>query len=185
MSMQVVEISISRLKHDPNQARIHGERNLEAIKQSLEKFGQQHPIVVGKGNVILAGNGRVEAARALGWKKIKAVRTKLGGSDATAFAIADNRTAELADWDDKYLLKLVGELEGATDFSLDDIGFDDKEIKALAAAMGSDDGLPDLPDNDNYKEQYGVIVMCSDESQQKNVYDTLSADGYDCKVVTT
>lgn len=133
--MQVVEISISRLKNDPNQARIHGERNLEAIKQSLEKFGQQHPIVVGRGNIILAGNGRVAAAKALGWKKIKAVRTKLTGKEAIAYALADNRTGELADWDVDALSFIAKNLITSEELEELTTGFSIDELTALAEGV--------------------------------------------------
>lgn len=61
-------------------------KNIEAIKGSLAKFGQQKPIVVNKDNVVVAGNGTLEAARQLGWKEINVVRTNLTGAELTAFA---------------------------------------------------------------------------------------------------
>lgn len=93
------EVSIDDLKFDASNVRKHPEKNLEALKASLERFGQQLPILVSPDGVVLAGNGRLEAAKALGWTHIKVVRTTLSGAEATAYSIADNRTAELAGWD--------------------------------------------------------------------------------------
>jgi len=87
--MKIETVSIDSLSLDPANARLHSPRNLEAIKSSLRRFGQQKPIVVGANNVVRAGNGTLQAAKALGWKEIKIVRTKLVDSEASAFAIAD------------------------------------------------------------------------------------------------
>ena len=82
---------------DPANARKHSSRNLSAIKASLLRFGQQKPIVVDSQGVIIAGNGTWEAAKALGWKTIEVKVSQLEGSDRSAYAIADNKTAALAD----------------------------------------------------------------------------------------
>ena len=122
--MKIEKISIDKLLLDPANARKHGKKNLDSIKGSLAKFGQQKPIVVNTDNVIVAGNGTLQAAKELGWKEINIVRTDLKGSDITAFGIADNRTSELAEWDDDVLKELLEGLK-AEDFDLSAIGFDD------------------------------------------------------------
>jgi len=122
--MKIEKISIDKLLLDPANARKHGKKNLDSIKGSLAKFGQQKPIVVNADNVIVAGNGTLQAAKELGWKEINIVRTDLKGSDITAFGIADNRTSELAEWDDDVLKELLEGLK-AEDFDLSAIGFDD------------------------------------------------------------
>jgi len=90
---------VADLVLDPNNARAHDERNLEAIATSLARFGQQKPIVVAPDGTVLAGNGTLAAAKHLGWSEIAAITTDLKGADARGYAIADNRTAELAEWD--------------------------------------------------------------------------------------
>ena len=86
--MNIETVALEALVLDPANARKHPEQNLEAIKGCRAKFGQQKPIVVGQGDVVIAGNGQVIAARMLGWKEMKIVRSDLCGSDATAFGIA-------------------------------------------------------------------------------------------------
>ena len=125
-------VSISDLTPDPANARKHGERNLKAIIDSLRAFGQQKPIVVDANGVVRAGNGTLAAAKALGWKEIAIVRSSLAGSDATAYAIADNRTAELAEWDDDALAQTLAALQIDDEEIARATGFDDAEISALA-----------------------------------------------------
>ena len=127
--MEIRSIKIADLVNDPANARKHNERNILAIRASLQRFGQQKPIVVDSSNVVRAGNGTLEAARTLGWDAIEAVVSDLKGSEATAYAIADNRTAELAEWDDEVLqATLEGlQLEGMLDY----VGFSDDELAAL------------------------------------------------------
>ena len=121
-------ISISDLTPDPANARKHGERNLKAIIDSLRAFGQQKPIVVDRRGVVIAGNGTLEAAKRLGWEEIAIVRTELEPTQATAFGIADNRTAELAEWDEEVLVSLLDSLDDET---RDLMHFDQKELDAL------------------------------------------------------
>lgn len=128
-----MKMQIKDLHHDPANVRKHGERNHNAIKASLQRFGQQKPIVVGEGNIVIAGNGTLAAARDLGWKEIEVVQSQLVGAEATAFAIADNRTAELAEWDDDALAETLAALQN--DDTIDHLaaGFSDDEIADLIA----------------------------------------------------
>ena len=109
-AIRSLAVPISALRPDPRNARKHGKENLEAIAKSLKDFKQQKPIVVSSDGIILAGNGTVSAAKSLGWTHVAAVRSDLSGTDATAFAIADNRTAELAEWDRGELASLLREI---------------------------------------------------------------------------
>ena len=119
-----MKISITDLSLDPKNARKHSARNLEAIAASLEKFGQRKPIVVHRG-VVLAGNGTLEAAKSLGWTEIDVaeVPDDWDNDTAQAYALADNRTAELAEWDESELAKQLLELQDA-DWDITEIGFE-------------------------------------------------------------
>jgi DNA modification methylase len=136
--LEVVQIPIDQLSLDPANARTHPDRNLEAIVASLRRFGQQKPIVVDSSNVVRAGNGTLDAAKRLGWDSIAAVRTDLKGSEAIAYAIADNRTSELADWDNDVLAaQLNGLLADDADL-LDAAGFDEDELAKMLDELGGD-----------------------------------------------
>lgn len=123
-------VKIDSLKFDPRNARKHDDRNIKAIMNSLSKFGQQKAIVVGDGGIVIAGNGTLEAAKRLGWDTIDVRRSGLKADEATAYAIADNRSAELAEWDDPVLGDILGELK-ESGWELDDLGFNEEDIARL------------------------------------------------------
>lgn len=135
--MKILDLDIDSIHADPANVRRHPERNLETIKASLSRFGQQKPIVVDASGIVRAGNGTLEAAKALGWTKIKAVRTDLAGSEATAYAIADNRTAELAEWDDTALAETLRSLQ-SEDFDLAAVGYDAGEVDRLIEQLAGE-----------------------------------------------
>ena len=69
-------VPIDSLTADPANVRRHPDNNLDAIKASLKRFGQQKPIVVDSADIIRAGNGTWAAAKALGWKNIWIIKTR-------------------------------------------------------------------------------------------------------------
>jgi DNA modification methylase len=123
--MEVTRRLISDLTLDPGNARLHSQKNLDAIKASLTKFGQRKPIVINNKGVILAGNGTVEAAKALGWDHIEVATVPADWDEATAraYALADNRTAELAEWDENVLAKQLLDLLDE-EFDIEALGFE-------------------------------------------------------------
>ena len=141
-TLEIKRVPLDSLHLDPANARAHGERNLEAIKGSLARFGLQKPIVVDRQGMIRAGNGAYEAAKALGWETIQVVETDLEGLEATAYAIADNRTSDLSEFDEPSLAKLLDELRAED--ALAGVGFDESEIDELLAGLAEepDPGLP-------------------------------------------
>lgn len=133
--MQIETLPIASLHADPANVRKHPDRNRETVKASLARFGQQRPILIDSRNIVRAGNATLAAAAELGWTEIQCVRTELPSVDATAYAIADNRSAELAIWDTAGLAKQLQSLADE-DFDMMAIGFDDEEIKGLIAEAG-------------------------------------------------
>src|SRR5436190_1315380 len=93
--LRSLAVPITSLIPDPANARKHDTKNLEAIKSSLERFGQQRPIVARLDGTVIAGNGTFAAAQSLGWTHLAVVTTNLEGHEAIAYALADNRTGEL------------------------------------------------------------------------------------------
>lgn len=124
--LKIERRKIAELKNDPANARKHSPRNIKAIRDSLDVFGQQKPIVVDSRGVVIAGNGTLEAARELGWDEINVTITDLDPAHAQAFGIADNRTAELAEWDTDVLGQLLEGMDSdlADILSIDDIQLD-------------------------------------------------------------
>ncbi len=125
-------VSISSVQPDPNNARLHPERNLEAIQKSLDTYGQVKPLVVRKANgVVVAGNGTLEAALRLGWTEIAVSRVEMSEVEATGYGLADNRTAELAKWDFEVVARLDRLLLEA---GHEQIGWSVDELEVLRAA---------------------------------------------------
>jgi len=131
--VNIETVPIDSLHFDPSNVRKHDAKNIDAIKASIARFGQQKPIVIDADGVVRAGNGTLSAMRALSFKEIDVVRTPLRGSEATAYAIADNRTAELAEWDDDALAQTLAALQIEDEDLAIATGFDASEIDRLTA----------------------------------------------------
>lgn len=180
--MQLEKLAIAELVEDPANARDHDDKNLNAIGGSLKRFKQQKPIVVDRNNVVVAGNGTLRQARLLGWTHIWAVRTELAGADAMAFAIADNRTAELASWNDGVLAKQLRLLDGEG-WHLPSLGFDVDDLTKLFDQPPPPGGAPPPADAPTRRPEWLVVVECADENEQQSVYEALQAEGRKCKII--
>ena len=141
--MKIEQTDIADLSLDPDNARLHDKKNLDAIKASLEAFGQRKPIVVADG-IVVAGNGTLEAAQALGWTEIATVSADdLDADQRTAFAIADNRTAELAAWDDTKLAQALAHVTEDGDELGEATGFDHDTLMGLIEKEMGDEVVED------------------------------------------
>ena len=172
---------IAGLKIDPRNARKHPSSNLDSVKQSLLTSGQVKPIVVVADGTIIAGNGLVLAAQALGWMKIAAV-TYPDAKTARRYALADNRTAELAEWDDDMLadeMKLL--LDDGVDLT-DDGWAADEIAKLTGSGAGGDCGDPEpqIDRAEELRKKWGVErgqvwtlgahrLMCGDSTKAEDV----------------
>lgn len=139
-------VPIGSLTPDALNVRTHPDENIEAIRASLERFGQQKPIAVWQGTVI-AGNGTLRAAIENGLTEIWISRLPDSWTreTASAFAIADNRTAELAKWDDRALADTLLELQASID-DLGGTGFSDEDLRELVARL--DESVPQFPSDE-------------------------------------
>lgn len=172
-------VAVDTLTLDEENVRTHSPRNIDAIKASLARFGLQRPIVVDERGKVLAGNGTLMAAIQLGWSHIDVVRSSLAGSDATAFAIADNRAAELAAWDEDALAEQLRQLSEMDPDLLADSGFTVDEMNALlgeaTSAPRADVEMPSL--------QFRIIVLCKDENDQAALFERFRSEGLSCQLL--
>lgn len=143
--LRALAVPVKTLKVDPENARQHPERNLQALTDDLLAFGQQKPLVAGPGGVVIAGNGLLMAARRLEWTHVAVVRTNLKGMKRRAFAIADNRTGELSEWDDLVLAEQLDELAASAPADLEKLGFTEDELADLFGG-GDPETTPDETD---------------------------------------
>tara|TARA_R100000808_G_C2153219_1_gene163269 strand:- start:5344 stop:5985 length:642 start_codon:yes stop_codon:yes gene_type:complete len=173
-SMRVKKMQVKQLAEDPSNARQHSERNIDSIKKSLDQFGQQKPIVVDKNNRVIAGNGTLQAASSLGWKEIAVAVTDLEADEAQAFAIADNRTAELAAWNEEELAAQIGSFD---DKLLSASGFTQDEMIELLADVdtGTGDWMEPVEEIRNENLQPGHLTY---DGIVKQVHLTFSQEEY-------
>jgi ParB-like chromosome segregation protein Spo0J len=171
--LKIEWVPISSVTPDQNNARRHGKKNLDTVKSSLHRFGQQKPIVVDSQNVVRCGNGTLAAALMLGWKNIAIVRSDLAGSEMAAFAIVDNRSAELAEWDHDVLVSGLGSI-AEDGIDLTELGFDANDLKKL---LGDD-----LPKSDS-EPKFLVVIECRSEDAQIAMLNRLQGDGISCRAM--
>lgn len=131
MKKERKEVSISLLKTPELNTRIHPEKQINEIRRSLRKWGQYKNIVIDDRNLVLAGNGLVEAMRAEGMEKASAiVLYDLSGNEKKKLMMADNKTAGLGIDNLGNIEQLISELAG--DFDIP--GFDDEVLNSINAA---------------------------------------------------
>ncbi len=163
-------VRIDTLTPDPNNARKHNAKNLEATKLSLENFGQQKPIVVDATNTVRAGNNTLAAAIALGWTDILIIRSELDETNLTAYALADNRSAELAEWDEPLLESTLDRLK-EEGFKTSDLGFTEK----TETQKPDDEEMP--------AAGFAVFVECGTEPAQTKLLQQLADEGLNPKAL--
>lgn len=155
--MQITDTPLEALHSDTRNARRHDERNMQAIIDSLTQFGQVEPLVVRRGlGRVVGGNGRLEAMRKMGWTSAKVVEVDLDDQQATALAIALNRSGELGSWNLDQLEKNLVELRG-TDLDLTSLGFDEHELSRIIQEMPQvpQDAVAPVPEGEWVEEEDG------------------------------
>jgi len=161
--LQTFLVDLEKLQQDPANVREHSPKNMEAICASLDKFGQQKPIVVNDKGIILAGNGTYAAAKQLGWKSIAVLKTDLNDEVAQkAYAIADNRTNDLSVFNDE-LLKTSLEYLQEQDFDIESTGFDFGDLAALD--WDSDIDKMDRIEENDEGVPCRIVVECPQEEE--------------------
>jgi ParB-like chromosome segregation protein Spo0J len=116
-SLNVTHRPIDLLKPDPGNARARSKKQIRQLARSIETFGFNVPVLVDADLKVIAGHGRLQAARQLGFAEVPTISLEhLTPEHAKASAIADNRLAEIAEWNDR---RLVEQLRGLTDLNLD------------------------------------------------------------------
>lgn len=168
-------VPIGDLILDPQNARQHGKKNIGAIVESLRRYKQREPIVVNKPTgIVLAGNGRVLAARELGWEYLAVVYAEDDEKDARGFALADNRTAELAEWDGEKLqetIRVLREDDEALYAALDLVRLD---------AEFRDQGGTEQP----VPEIFEVVIQAESETEQKALFERFQKEGMRVRLLT-
>lgn len=139
LDLKIEHWPVERPKPNPRNARTHSKKQIGQIGASITRFGLVTPILVDEKDVIIAGHGRLEAARQLGFETIPVIRlTHLNNAQKKALAIADNKIASNAGWDLEILadeLKLIADLSTALDFDVTITGFETAELDGILADL--------------------------------------------------
>ena len=142
--MKIINVKTTDLIPYVNNARVHNEVQVARIASSIKEFGFNNPILLDGDKGVIAGHGRLQAAQKLGLDTVPCIELKhLSAYQKRAYIIADNKTSDLATWDNEILsLELADLANGDTDLS--DLGFDQKELEKLIPA--TTEGLTDADD---------------------------------------
>ena len=147
--LHIVYQPVAALKPRPANPRTHSTKQIQQIAASLDRFGFTNPVLVDEANGIIAGHGRVAAAKLIGLTELPTVRlAEMSEAEIRAYVIADNRLAENAGWDRELLgieLQYLSELD--VDFDVTITGFELPEIDVLIAELSpQEDDEPDPAD---------------------------------------
>jgi len=184
--LEIVYVPLAKLKPDPENARKHDERNLDAIRKSIESAGVYQPIVVqAKTMRIIAGHGRYEVFQADGIDPAPCVLLQVGDAKAREIALRDNRTAELAEWDGEKLQKLIDSLDDEFQLSMDELGFSQEELDDIIGTAEADVGGEGGGADPEPKSEFKVLVICKDEKEQAALLEWLGEQGHECRALTS
>jgi DNA modification methylase len=145
--LQVIYRRIDELKPDPANPRRHATKQIRQIAYSIKGFGFNVPILIDRDGNVIAGHGRLLAAKALGWSEVPTLcLDHLSRAQARVFMIADNRLTEIATWDDRLLAQQLKDLSLlGLDFSLELTGFEVPEIDLRIASLDNPSEAADDP----------------------------------------
>ena len=178
--------TIEDLTPDPRNARRHTPRNIGVIERSLNDVGAARSIVIDEDGVILAGNATREAAQQAGITRVRVIeadgneliavqRRGLTPEQKVKLALADNRAAELAEWEPDVLAELADEYKLDGLFRADELA----ELAMLAEPEAGEAQIDTVP------EQWMVLIECTTEAQQVELLERLAQEGYTCRALTS
>jgi len=143
MTAKIEQVQIADLIPYARNSRTHSDAQVAQIAASIKEFGWTNPVLIDADGGIIAGHGRVLAARKLGMTDVPCIRlTHLSDAQKRALIIADNRIAISGGWDEEMLRVELSDL-GDADFDLSLLGFDDDELARLTSSQGFEAGSQD------------------------------------------
>jgi ParB-like chromosome segregation protein Spo0J len=161
--VKVTQKKVTELIPYVNNSRTHSDEQVAQIAASIKEFGWTNPILIDGDNGIIAGHGRLLAARKLQMTDVPTIELKdLSESQKKAYIIADNKLALNADWD-KDLLRIEIEELVADDYELSKLGFNQEELDALLGEFAADA----IEEIDEINEAVNFIIKCENIAQKE------------------
>ena len=164
--------SVDKLIPYVNNARTHDEKQVTQIAASIKEFGFNNPILMDGDNGVVAGHGRLMAAKKLGLKEVPCIElSHLSEVQKKAYILADNKLALNAGWDDEMLKNELESLK-AMDFDLSLAGFEDDDTSESSNENNQSEVF----------ETFQILIDCDSENQQQLIFEELTEKGYKCRV---
>lgn len=181
--INIIYLNIDDLIPYNKNSRTHSIEQIEQIAESIKEFGFTNPILIDENKEIIAGHGRLEAAKKLKLKEVPVIKlNNLSEIQKKAYVIADNKLALNAGWDEELLKSELEEIKNFN-FDLDLIGFNEEELNELLNINLEVEELEDKkPKEQEYNEVFNIIVKLENEQQQEELFNKLTEEGYVCQV---
>ena len=159
ISLQIEYLPLDAIRPFERNPRTHSKDQIAQVARSIESFGFVNPIIIDEDSEIIAGHGRLLAAKSLGLEKVPTIRlAHLSEAEKKALLIADNRIAENAGWDHDTLVELLQEIEEARgDLSV--LGFTNKELEAFREDFEVDEEAVELANDVPAPEDKSISRM--------------------------
>ena len=170
--LKVRQIAIGKLKPWEDNPR-RNDRAVQAVAKSIERFGFNVPVLCDEELQVIAGHARLKAAQKLGLLQVPAITLSLQGPERTAFSIADNKTAHIADWHLPSLRAVLKEL-ASENIRLEDLGFSELELREILGVDENEDSLREVPKENRFRGGDLIALgahrmICRDSSETETV----------------
>ena len=160
--MKIESLPLDRLIPYARNSRTHSDAQVAQVAASIREFGFTNPVLIDAEDGIIAGHGRVMAARKLGLEKVPCIRlAHLSETQRRAYIIADNKLALNSGWDEEMLALELAELR-EVDFDLDLTGFDGAELGEFDVAEAE---MPTLADGDKQPFQQKTFTLHDEQAE--------------------
>lgn len=174
--MKIDILEIDKLTHYENNAKVHTPEQIEQIKSSIIKFGNNDPIGIwGNKNIIVEGHGRAIALKELGYEKVECIRLDhLTDEERRAYTLVHNKTTMNTDFD---FSKLEEELLKIQDIDMSDFEFN-LNIEEIESKEKERKDL-----SDDFEVKFEIKISCKDEIELQDLYEEFMERGLECKII--
>jgi len=180
MTHKIEQLSVDSLIPYSNNARTHSDDQVTQIASSIKEFGFNNPILVDKTNGVIAGHGRLMAAKKLGMDTVPCIKLEhLTDAQRKAFILADNKIALNSGWDYE-LLKVEVENLSDEDFRLELLGFDVNELNTI---LGIEEEIKEDKEISDDGNRNLLLVEFDNEIELENLFNEMQERGFNCKIM--